>query len=116
MKKRLVALLLVLVLAVAMRVPSYAAMTAASISPSLSFSGTTANCRVNIMDAGKEIYATMSLWDGDVLIDSCSGNGTTLVSITGSCNVASGRTYTLTVEGTLDDVPFAATPVSRRCP
>ena len=116
MKKRLVSLCLIIALAVAMCVPAYATMRAASISPSLSFSGTTANCRVNIMDAGKNINATMSLWDGDALVDSWSGNGSTLVSITGSCNVVSGRTYTLTVEGTIGNVPFAATPVSRRCP
>lgn len=81
----------------------------------LSFSENTAQCSVNISDIGK-ISATLELWQGNTLIDSWEGTGTSYLSISGSHTVTSGKTYTLKVSGTVDGVAFTKTPVSKVCP
>ena len=89
--KRLISIVLVVVMLMAIPATAFAAPSrVASATPSLSFSGTTANCKVTIRDSGKAISATMSLWDGSTCIDSWSSNGTSLVIISGSHDVEYG--------------------------
>ena len=43
-----------------------AAVRAISVTPTLTFTGTTAYCRVSITEIGKEIEATLELWHGTI--------------------------------------------------
>ena len=67
--------------------------------PSLSFSGTTANCEVTINQRGKQISVTLQLWQGNQLVGSWSKNGTSSVMISESCTVTRGSVYQLKVSG-----------------
>ena len=114
--KKVIAIMLAAVIFVSISITAFAEpLRAQKITPSLSFSGTTANCAVSISGSGKSMVATMSLWDGSVCIESWPGSGTSLVLISGSCAVESGKTYTLKVSGTIDGISFSATPVSQKC-
>ena len=81
----------------------------------LTFSGTTAHCEAMITSASDDIEATMTLKQGNRIIDSWSDSGTGYVFLDGDCDVTKGVTYTLTVEGTRNGVPFKATPITRTC-
>ncbi|MCD8192370.1 MAG: hypothetical protein LUD55_06235 [Oscillospiraceae bacterium] len=83
--------------------------------PVLSFSGNTAQCSVRIIENGK-ISATLELWQGNTLIDSWEGSGTSYLSISGSHTVTSGKTYTAKVSGTANGVEFTGTSESKVCP
>jgi len=87
---------------------------AKQVSPFLTFSGTTANCSVMIMEAGT-INATMSLWCGNTLVDIWSGNASNTLYLSGSCPVVKGQTYTLKVSGTIGGVLFNGIPVTATC-
>jgi hypothetical protein len=65
---------------------------------------------------GKDISATMELWQGTTLIAVWFGSGSNSVSISGSASIITGRTYTLKVYGTANGISFEAVPVSRSCP
>lgn len=72
---------------------------AVTVRPILSFDGTTANCEVSVTTYG-DIDIILSLWQGSTLVDSWSGSGFSIVSISESCTVTKGKTYKLTVSGT----------------
>lgn len=114
MKKRLISLLFVFVMV--MSLTANAALQATRVVPTLTFSGTTANCEAIVTDSGKVIDATMELWCGSTLVDSWSGTATSRLALTGTRSVVSGRTYTLTVSGTVNGVAFTGTPISKTCP
>lgn len=76
---------------------------------------TTANCYVSVSDADKEIDVTMELWCGSTLVDSWNDEGTSRVTVEGSCRVTKGKTYTLKTYGTVDGVRFTGAPVSKTC-
>lgn len=95
-------------------VTAYAAEPrAVSARPSLSFSGTTATCKVYIASSG-HINATLSLWQGNTLVDEWSDSGDSILSINGTCNVSKGKTYTLTVTGTADGETISGS-ISKYC-
>ena len=71
------------------------------VSPSLSFTGTTANCKVAVNGMGKPIAVTMQLWRGDEIISSWTKSGTSSVTISESCAVRGGSVYQLKVSGTV---------------
>jgi hypothetical protein len=108
---RTIALVLVVILALSLSVS--AAMTAPSITKSLTFNGTTANCSVSVRDSGKTINVTMELLRGDVSLGIWSDSGTSLVTLDESLTVATGMIYTLKVYGTINGVPFEAAPIIR---
>lgn len=112
MRKRkagILAVVLLLILATSVS----AAMTETSVTRSLTFSGTTANCSATIKDNGKTISATMELWCGSVPMAVWSDSGTSRVDLDGSLNVVTGMTYTLKVYGTINGVSFEAAPLVR---
>lgn len=114
--KKIIATLLTVILVVALAATAYAAPArAASINPTLSFSGTTANCKVTVSEFNKEITVTMSLWDGKTCIASWSDSGKSIVSMSKSCAVEAGKSYTLQVSGTVGGSPISATPLTRTC-
>ena len=114
--KKIISVILVAVMLLAISASAFAEpYRAASVTPTLSFSGTTANCKVTIRESGKAISATMSLWDGNTCLDSWSGNGTSLLIISGSHEVVQGKTYTLKVTGTSGSTTLVVEPVSGKC-
>lgn len=120
MKKRLVSFGLAVVLAVGMAVCASAAEVQVEprllqVHSGLTFSGTTAHCEAVITSASDDIEATMTLKQGNRVIDSWSGSGTGILFLDGDCHVTKGVTYTLTVEGTRNGVAFQAKPVIRTC-
>ena len=89
---------------------------AATITPDLQFTGTTASCYVRLQQPGKVIVATMALWHGTTLVDSWSGtasNSLTLDKTHSSC--VSGWTYTLKINGMIGGVAFSEITVSATC-
>lgn len=120
MKKRLLSFGLAVALAVGMTVCASAAEP--QIEPRLlqvhtvlNFTGTTANCEAMITSASDDIEATMTLKQGNRVVDSWSGSSTGILFLDGDCYVTKGVTYTLTVEGTRNGVAFEATPITRTC-
>lgn len=116
MKRRILSFVAVLVLMAAMCASAFAVEPRAPrISPSLTFSGTTANCQVVIISSGDDIDATMELWRGNTLIASWPKEGTGQVIISGTYGVTRGVTYTLTVSGTIGGETIDYDGISRTC-
>lgn len=116
MSKKIMSLVTALILMSAMCASAFAVEPRANrISPSLEFDGTTANCKVVIISSGDDIDATLELWNGNTLVDSWLGEGTSYVSISGKCSVTKGVTYTLKVSGTIDGVTIDYDGISRTC-
>lgn len=77
------------------------------VSPSLSFTGTTANCKVTVNGMGKPIAVTMQLWCGDEIISSWTKSGTSSVTISESCQVTRGAVYQLRISGTVGNTAIS---------
>ena len=113
MKKRTVVGLLILCLLIC-SLPYRAKAT--SITPSLTFNGTTASCSVVIKQRGKQISATMELWHGTTLVDSWSGSQQSSLTLSQThSGCVSGWTYTLKINGTIGGVAFSEITVSATC-
>lgn len=113
MKRRVMSMVAVLLLALS--ITANAAEWALRPRVSLSFSGTTANCTATVASEGDRIVAVMVLKEGSLVLDSWSGSGVDSVLLKGNCPVEEGGTYTLTVSGTLNGVPFSDVTVTGTC-
>jgi len=114
--KKLVSAFLVLALFVSLGITATAEpIRITTATPKLSFIGTSANCQVTVKDVDKDIEATMSLWDGSTCLTSWSGSGRSIVFLSGSYEVESGKAYTLTVNGTIDGNVFSIPAVVKYC-
>lgn len=111
-RKLPVILLLLFILCTGAEATSRALM----VVPELLFNGRTAECSVMMREAGKEIEATLELWEGDTLLDSWTDSGISFLSIEGHHRATSGETYTVKVYGTVNGESFTATPLSKTCP
>lgn len=116
MKKRWLSILITLVLALCLYTNANADMKSTNIVLSLTFSGTKANCEASITDYGKTINATLQLWQGNTLVKSWYGVGTSNVVIRGTRYVTSGQSYTLKVTGYVNGVPIPVKSVTKACP
>ena len=81
---------------------------AVTVRPSLSFDGTTALCEVTVTSYGKSIDLTLSLWQGENLIEQWTASGSSLVSISENYTVVKGKSYRLTVSGTVNGEAISA--------
>lgn len=113
--KRLIPVVLCLVILGCSILPANAIEVRSSAKPVLSFSGTEAQCSFTYTEIGCSINVTLSLWNGSTLLDSWSESGTSYVSISESCPVESGKTYTLKVSGTCDSKTIMVSPVTKTC-
>lgn len=114
MKKRAVALFLVLLFSLS--VSTYAIdWRAQKVTPSLSFNGTTANCSVSVSSFGDEIDIVLELWRDNTCVGRWTGSGTSYVTVGGSCEVVKGRTYRLEASGTINGVTLTANTVTGTC-
>ena len=115
MKKRFITISLVIVLLISLCASVYAVESRTQqVFPSLSFSGTTANCSVSVYGDSK-IEVTLELKNGTKLVDSWSDSGTNYVMLSGSHKVVSGQTYTLIASGTINGRTFN-TSTTGTCP
>ncbi len=116
MKKALYILMLVCIILFVNIVPAHADSMRSPAIPQLTFSGTTANCSVNIKQTGKTISATLDLWYGSICVASWHDTGVSRLNISETIGVGHGKTYTLSVYGTIDGVPFSGGSVTKTCP
>ena len=95
---------MILMAAILLLTPAFAAVTANSVSTNLSFNGNEAVCEaVAVSDDGNAaIDVTMSLYQGSSLIDSWSDSGYGVVIMTEYATVDMGDYYTLEVEATIN--------------
>lgn len=116
MEKKWISVVIAVLLIVSLSLNTAAAVRATSIIPSLSFSGTTANCKVVIVSSGNSINATLQLWHGNTLVKSWSGSGASRLIIRGTYNATSGQSYSLKAVGTVSGVSFTSTSITKTCP
>ena len=117
MKRRLAAAILACLMTVALITSAYAAEARAiTVSPILSFSGTTASCKLSVAKPGAAIEATLELWSGNTLLASWSGTGTSRVIISKTKTVTRGQSYTLKAHGTVGGATLTVAPVTKTCP
>lgn len=114
--KRLIPIVLCVVFLGSTILPANAIEMRSSAKPVLSFSGTEAYCSFAYTEIGCSINVTLSLWNGNTLIDSWSKSGNSFVSFNESCHVESGKTYTLKVSGTCNSTSIVVSPVTKTCP
>lgn len=116
MKKRILTMASVLMLM--LTIPAYAVQSRApAVLPSLSFSGTTANCGVlatadNYTD---DIYLEIELWRGSVKIEDWTASGEGFVDFRETASVTSGSTYTLKVYAEIDNVEITPVSITKTC-
>lgn len=115
MKRRSLALILVIVLASAVTVQATQTRVPHVIS-GLSFSGTTANCKAEVTAnrTSDKIDVTMILWQGDTQLKSWSASGTGSVSLSKTYSVEKGKTYTLTVDATINGTEMERQSVTKK--
>lgn len=114
MKKRFGFLMLVMSMILA--IPAYAVVQRTiDVVPDIEFNGTTATCTVRIMGdrTTDRITATMELWQGSTLIDDWSASGSGILKIDETATVSKNKTYTLTVEYTINGVNQMPVSLSR---
>ena len=115
--KRIVSLLIALTLLIS-SVTAYAAeprINAAN--PHLSFNGTTAECYVSCRGdkTTDKITATLTLYQGNTVVDSWSASGTSRVVLSEKCSVKRGNSYKLTLTWSVNGVQQSTTSVTGRC-
>lgn len=116
MKKKAIAMFCSLMLIVVLCAPAYAATKSNYAFPTLSFTGTTANCSVTASELGQNISLTLKLWCGNSLVAMWIKSGTSFVQISKTCAVVSGNTYTLEASGTVGGAAISSVPVTATCP
>lgn len=114
MKKRMIPLALAFILLLSITAQAATPFSQQGV-PRLSFDGTTAYCSVNITEPGSEIKATMTLWNGNRVVDSWSGEATSVLFLSGSCEVREGVEYVLRITGTINGEGFDAVSVRGTC-
>lgn len=83
---------------------------------SLSFSGTTATCVLDVTaQKGEKVTGTMELWQGSTLIESWTESNTGYLFMEETQRVSKGKTYTLKAYGTIGGEPFSVTPTTKTC-
>lgn len=118
MKKRTIALVLVLILSLSLVTSAAATTYAATFSPTLSFSGTTAYCTISVDpdNSDDDVSVTMKLWDGSTCIRTWIVSNKGFTAFSRSATVESGKYYTLSVDVTINDYTFQRRSVGATCP
>lgn len=115
MKK--MALLLAIVIVISMPLTVSAAPRATTISPSIGFNGTTAECEVVVVGnySSDYIEVTMKLMNGSSCIATWNSSGYTYVHMYQEATVIKNVTYTLIVEVKINNVALTPVSVSDKC-
>ncbi len=108
MKKRIMPLLMVLLLVMAITVPTASAVSSRVISgrPTLRISGNTAYCEAIFRSGNRDndISVTLTLKYGTEAVDSWSASGKGSVTISESKTISESGSYTLILEATVNGV------------
>ena len=117
MKKRLAAMVLAVLLVLSISVCA-AELRYTSIYPSLTFSGTTANCGANIEadNSTDTISAIITLKQGSTVIKNWTSSGVGELNFRKTAAVAKGGTYTLVVNAKVAGVALNAVSTTATCP
>ena len=115
-KQRIITIVLVLLL-----IFSVSAFAAQPVSneikgagkPTITLIGNTAKCKAILTFSGQYIEADLELWQGSTLVGSWTNSGYTTVTVSGNATIVHGLTYTLTVSGTVDGVPFTPQSITK---
>ena len=104
MKRRLVIFAVVFVLLASATMPQAATPRTVALRPDLSFAGNVATCELRVLGCSStdQIDAVMKLWYGTTCMKAWTGSDTGYLSMSGTSNVLSNKTYTLTVEVTIN--------------
>lgn len=118
MKKRVFAM--ILVLAVALSLTAIAVEPrAVSAYPSLSFSGKTAICELDVtgVSTSSKVSATIMLYEGSTCVDTWYASSTGALSFSEThANCTSGTTYKLMVSVVVDGRVVSTSPKTATCP
>ena len=117
MRKRVFALFLIL--ALVLGITAQAAETwVLRTEPSISFSGTTATCKVTVRGdkASDAISLTAKLWQGNTCLKTWTASGTGLVTLSKPATVEKGKPYKLTADVTLNGVKQTMRYTTETCP
>ena len=114
MKKRTIAILALTIMAFAIPVCA-ATPRAINIMPDIVFDGNEATCTAQIAGdrVTDSISATMTLKQGNRVIDTWSGSGLGILSLRGTADVSRWVTYTLVVEATVNGNTMAPLTIQR---
>lgn len=116
MRRRICALIILVVLALSISVQAIEPRTSAQLS--LSFDGTTALCSVICRGSSSDdaIDATLTLYQGSTYVDSWSDSGKGQVSLSGSCKTVSGKSYKLVVDYSVNGRSKPSVYTTGKCP
>lgn len=116
MKKHIFPLVLICILSLGIVAKAQETRTSYFV-PTLTFSGTTAECSAICVGnkSTDRVTATLTLYDEDSTLDSWTASGTYRVVPNGTCKVDKGKTYTLVLTWAINGVPQPQTSTSKAC-
>lgn len=106
-----------MILMLMLTLPAQATSRQISVSPSLSFSGTTATCSAIIRanKANDKISADITLWQGNSCIESWEASDSGTLTFESTATVDKGKSYTLKVDFSINDVTQPSVSASKTC-
>ena len=117
MKKRMIPLAVLVALLLSISAQAVELRAIRNI-PSLTFSGNTAICSVDCKSTNStdRLSVTLTLWQGNIQVDSWSSSGTGRVMISEEYTARRGRDYKLVLSYTVNGQAQASVSVTGRCP
>ena len=106
-----------IVLMLILTLPAQATSRQISVYPNLSFSDTTATCSVLIRanKANDKISADITLWQGNSCIESWETSDSGTVKFESTATVDKGKSYTLQIDFSINDVAQPSVSCSKTC-
>lgn len=107
MKKRFAAIFLTFIIFIGMEAQALNGATTFGVGSGLdlTFDGTTATCTFTVLETGSNIKVTMTLWQGNTIIETWTKEASSIVRMNEQCTVSKGKTYTLEVSYTVNGSP-----------
>ena len=117
LKRRILVFLIVTLIFASM--PIYALANTSRIivvTPTLSFTGTTANCSLHVTAnyLSDEIDAVIKLWDGSTCLKTWTATGTGVLVFSDSYEVTWNREYTLTADVEINDISRPRVSITKK--
>lgn len=118
MRKKIISLSLVLVFLLCIAAQASGPQKAPTAKPELSFENTTATCAATIRGDRPQdkIVATARLWAGSTCLKTWNRSGINFLFIKEKATITRGKTYTLTVDYTVNGIKQPQRSVTKTCP
>lgn len=115
--KKTIWLTLLLLLALMLPITAQAAPRYPKVVPSISFSGTTATCKVTVRgdSTSDGISLTAKLWKGSECITTWTASGTGTLKFSKTKTVEKGSTYKLTADATVNGTKLPTASATGTC-